>query len=100
MKAQQIWRSAGLVFILGSAGMAWYGANIPWREYSLNFFVIYWGGFMVLFVAAIYCALLDIRYITAQYAAAKREVFRETLGDEDFRRALREAHKKKQSNSD
>jgi hypothetical protein len=37
------------------------------------------------------CALLDLRYIRMRHAMAEREVFRQTLGDEAFRRALRAA---------
>jgi hypothetical protein len=42
----------------------------------------------------LYCVLRDLRYIRAEQAVMQREVFRETLGDEEFRRALREAHTK------
>ena len=48
-------------------------------------------GPLLSFVAAIWCALLDLRYIRVQMAVEERELYRQTLGDEAFRKALREA---------
>jgi hypothetical protein len=88
---QRVWRIAGAVAIAGSALMAWYGVRLPVLRESPVYFLIYWGIFLVLLLAAVYCALLDIRYIRAEYAVQQRQVFRETLGDEKFRRELRTA---------
>jgi len=52
-------------------------------------FSLYWIVFCVVFFLAIAMALLDLRYIRMEYAMAKREIFRETLGDEEFRRSLK-----------
>ena len=52
-----------------------------------------WGGFLRLLFVALYIVLLDVRYIRMQYHLGKREIFRKTLGSEEFRRALREAQR-------
>jgi len=101
MVTQPKWRKYGLMCIGGAALMAWGGVGWqPLRE-SVLFFFLYWGAFFCLFLAAVYIAILDIRYVRMEYAIAKRELFKDTLGDEKFRQALRqsvaeaEANKKK-----
>jgi len=89
---QARWRLAGTVCILLCGAMAFAGVSVDWvntwlRSDLRNFF-IYWAIFFFLFLAAIYLALLDFRYIRAQYAIARREVFQQTLGEEAFRKAL------------
>ena len=71
--------------------MAISGMRRDWADSTLNAFVIYWGIVVVLLVVAVYCALIDLRYVRAQYAVAKRDMFRETLGEESFRKDLRAA---------
>ena len=39
------------------------------------------------------CAVLDLRYIRAEYAIGKRQLYEDTLGDAEFRRALIEAQR-------
>ena len=46
---------------------------------------------LVLLLTAFYVVLLDIRYIRMQFKIGERELFRETVDNEQFRRALREA---------
>jgi hypothetical protein len=41
-----------------------------------------------------YVVLLDIRYIRLVYRLGQRDIFQHTLGSEEFRRALREAHER------
>ena len=57
------------------------------RESPLGF-CIYWGVFVILFLVSVGLAFWDMRYVRTQYAIEKREVFRQTLGDEEFRRCL------------
>ena len=85
---QRIWRTIGTVAIAGAALMAWYGASEVTRNVPKPFFIAYWAGFALLLVIALYMALLDLRYIRLQFLVGRREVFRSTVGDEDFRRAL------------
>jgi hypothetical protein len=48
----------------------------------------YWFVFFLVLGAALYCAMLDLRYIRMLYAVEKREIFGRTLGDKEFREAL------------
>lgn len=75
--------------------MAWYGANRPevWSASWVSFF-LYWGMFFLLLAASLYIVVLDIHFIRLQYVLAKRELYRQTLGDENFRRALIQAQRK------
>jgi hypothetical protein len=99
MLTQSTWRRAGAVTILACAAMAWYGVKWPALRQSLVFFVIYWGVFLLLLAVSLYIVVLDIRCIRMQYAVGKREVFRQTIGSEEFRRALREALEKARRNT-
>lgn len=54
----------------------------------------YWTLFLVLMLTALLAALLDLYYIRLQYRLGQREIFRNTLGSEDFRRALRALRQK------
>jgi len=74
--------------------MALYGVNLKAAEMSPWLFLAYWAVFLLLFLVMLYCVLLDLRFIRAERAIMERELFRETLGDEEFRRALREAQRK------
>ena len=97
MVKQQHWRIAGGIVILACTMMAIGGLRKDWAGSTLNAFITYWGIVVALLVAAVYCALVDLRYVRAQYAAAKREVFRETLGEESFRKDLRAAQQQNES---
>ena len=68
--------------------MAWYGASAGFFLDSLWFCVGYWALFAFLFVISIYFVALDLRYIRLQYTVEKRELFRQTIGNEEFRRDL------------
>jgi hypothetical protein len=74
--------------------MAYGGVRWTALRESLALFCAYWGFFLICLLVALYCAILDWRYIHVQYTIARRELFRETLGDEAFRRALNEAERK------
>ena len=70
--------------------MALYGARFSLGATRAELFV-YWGGFLLLLLIALYAALLDLRYIRLQYLLGQREIFQETLGSEEFRATLRKA---------
>ncbi len=73
--------------------MAWMGVQADFHRVSLWLAIAYWGGVFLLLAVAGFTVLLDIRYIRLQYALGRREVFRQTLGDEVFRRALIEGQR-------
>ena len=90
-KAQRYWRITGAVCILCAGSLAVIGARVDWPSVTLPLIIGYWAIFLAAFFSAIYCAIIDIKYISLQFSADQRDAFRETLGSEEFRRALREA---------
>ena len=100
MKVQRIWRVAGAVLIAAAGVMAFLGASIDWTGWPPWAFAVYWGVFLLCFVGTLYCVVVDLRHIAAEYAVMRREAFRETLGDETFRRALRGAQSKPEDSPD
>lgn len=94
MTIQNRWRIIGGVALGVSALMALVGVHWQWLRHSLMVLAVYWAVFFVFFAVAIFCAILDVRYIRMEYALGKKELFRETLGDEAFRKALRDAQVK------
>lgn len=86
---QSRWRIVGGVCIAVAGLMAWFGAASPSIRGSLVVFAVYWSVFAVVFMVAIAMVLLDLRYIRLQYQLGKREIFLDTLGDEEFRRVLK-----------
>jgi len=48
----------------------------------------YWGLFLLSLLVTFYMVLLDFRYIRLMYIQGEKELFEETLGSEEFRRAL------------
>lgn len=73
-----------------SAVMVLLGPGAPVARAHPLLFAGYWLVFSLLLVGALYCVLLDIRYIRLEYRLARRRLFHETLGSEDFRRTLQE----------
>jgi len=93
---QSKWRIAGACTLAGAGLMAWYGVHARLFSGPRLFLVLYWGAFVLLLAATFYTVLLDVRYIKLQYSLEKRELFRETLGDETFRKALIEGQKRQE----
>lgn len=95
---QRMWRIVGGIAILACVFMAWYGGENLSRNHSPMFLLIYWGIFMLLLLVAMYVVLLDIRYIRLQYTLGARDIFDNTLGSEEFRKAIREAQEEERRN--
>lgn len=85
---QTKWRTVCGVAVFLAAGMAWYGVESDSLRRSLATFAAYWGVFLVLLGIIFFIVLLDLRYIRLQYVIARRELYRQTFEDEEFRRAL------------
>ena len=88
---QKRWRFVGGVTIGLCGLMAWFGVDMAMLRESTIVFLIYWGVFALLFFVTLYIVALDLRYIRAQHAIAQRDLFCQTLGEQEFREALREA---------
>ncbi len=73
-----------------SAVMVLLGPGAPVARAHPLLFAGYWLVFSLFLVGALYCVLLDIRYIRLEYRLARRRLFHETLGSEDLRRAPKE----------
>lgn len=50
--------------------------------------VVYWGVFFLSLLVTMYMVLLDLRYIRLMYVREEKGLFEDTLGSEEFRRAL------------
>ncbi|MEA3365495.1 MAG: hypothetical protein U9Q79_07625 [Candidatus Hydrogenedentes bacterium] len=94
MTLQTKWRIAGGIAIAVSALLAYGGVHWDFPRQSLMHFALYWLVFLIFFVAALFLAIWDLRYIRAQYRSDERALFHQTLGDEDFRKRLREAERR------
>jgi len=79
-----------MVTIAACALLAYFGAANGFFLGAPVACVLYWGLFLILMVATFFIVWLDIRYIRLQYALDRRKVFRETIGNEEFRKALLE----------
>jgi hypothetical protein len=97
---QTRWRAVGAVTTACAAGMAWYGAASRFFVESLVQFILYWGVFLALLVISLFIVALDIRYTILQYRLSERELFHETLGDEQFRKTLIAAQQRDRKPSD
>lgn len=76
---QKIWRIAGVLCLAGCAFLVWLGPKVMTHGFSFLPIFLYWSVFLALLGAALYIALLDIRYIRLQYLLAERELFHETM---------------------
>jgi len=56
----------------------------------LSLFWLFW---LLLLLIALYCVLLDIRFLRLQFSLHERELYEETLGSEQFRKAIIEAQR-------
>ena len=97
MVTQKKWRMTGVILVLTCSAMAVMGPRWHALRESLLVMGVYWGIFLVLMIATIYIVLLDLRYIRMQYAILRREIFRQTLGSEEFQKALRKTRERKSS---
>lgn len=101
---QNGWRAVATACLIVSVLMFIAGASYsPLRLFlrdSLTLFALYWGFCVLIVCIAVYIAFIDMRYIRLQYVLGKREFFKETLGDEGFRKALKAAYEEKQQGDD
>ena len=80
--------------------MAWYGTRDGFNSQEARALFIYWGFFVLFFLTTLYMALLDIRYIFLEFKLGEREVFDDTIGNEAFRQAIRDAQQANQAPRD
>ncbi len=79
MVTQRSWRIAGLLFLGLALGMLIYPGPIIRLDASLLYVCLYWALFTFFILAALYVAMLDIRFIRLQYKMKERELFRDTF---------------------
>lgn len=91
MLTQRQWRIAGGICLGVCVLMVIIGPRLEILHSSHGAFLVFWAVFAVLFMTAVYCALLDFRYTRVYHAEQERDLYKDTLGDEAFRKALREA---------
>jgi len=88
------------VAITIAALMAWFGSQNLSAEVPVWRHLLYWGFFLAALVVAMYVVILDIRYIRLQYLVAQRDIYLDTVGSEEFRKALLAAQQEEQKNPD
>lgn len=100
MTIQTRWRLACSGFLACAGVLAWYGADRKFMTETPPVFIAYWGAFLFCVVMAIVLVFVDIRFVRLHYVLAKRELYRQTLGDEEFRKALLGGQKPKEAQRD
>lgn len=97
---QKGWRIAGIGFLAAAGVMAFFGGRIAGPGTGLQILALYWGGFLLCLLLALYMALLDIKHIRLQFRLEERELFEQTLASPEFRTALKEAEKRQTQRPD
>lgn len=87
--SQRTWRTIGLVALGVCCVLAWYGTKPGVTGLPLPGLAVYWGVFTLSLLVTFYMVLLDMRFIRLMYLREEKALFDETLGSEEFRRALR-----------
>ncbi len=95
---QKFWRRAALGCLTAAGVMAWYGGMMMDPKQHWLWLAGYWGVFLFLLLAALYAAVLDLRFIRLHYALGARDIYQETVGDPAFREALRKALEEERRN--
>jgi hypothetical protein len=89
--SQQTCRIIGAVCLVVAAGLAWFGGDFLRMKPGLGLLALYWGGFLFAMAGALYMVWLDLRFLRHVYVSEERDIFKATLGSEEFQRAIREA---------
>lgn len=95
--SQKAWRITGGGAIAVCAAMTVFSGWIIAPGVPPMVLLLYWGVWLALLLVALFCVLLDIRHIRAQFAVDQRSLFHETIGEESFRAALIQAQKEWQA---
>ena len=88
-----MWRIIGGAAITACAAMTLLSRSVMTPGVSPTFLMLYWGAWLALLLVAMYCVWIDLRYLRAQFLAEESHLFRETLAEESFRKALIEAQR-------
>lgn len=92
---QKHWRIAGGITLGLSIVMALIGVNWTTLKDSPGVFFFFWGSVFGLLGITLLIAFIDLRYVRLQFQAGQRDAFKSTLGDENFRVALKRAQEEK-----
>lgn len=95
-QAQKTWRITGGVAIAVCAAMTLFSGFVVKPGAPLPIIGLYWTISLLFFLVAIYCVLLDLRYIRAQFLTDERDLFNENFADDSFRAALVQAQREYQ----
>jgi hypothetical protein len=91
MISQRNWRMIGIVCLVLALLLIIGSPRVTRTSVAVATLVLYWGAFSILIIAALYIALLDIRYTRMQYKMHERELFQETFMTEEFKKAVQKA---------
>ena len=93
MKLQSKWRIVGCVLLACCIILAYGSTRFEFPRLSLLNFALYWSIFLICMILALLIAIWDIRYIRAEFRIQERKLFREVLGNKDFRDQIRESER-------
>ncbi len=94
--SQNTWRITGGAAISVCAAMTLFSGFIVKPGTPMPVLAVYWGVWVVLLLVAMYCVLLDLRYVRMEFLTEERDLFKETLAEESFRAALVQAQREYQ----
>lgn len=94
MKPQAKWRLAGGAFLLAGLLMVLLSGLVLRPGMGWLMLTAYWVIFVLLLMAALYIAMLDLRFTRLELKMREREIFHETFMSEEFRQALNDARNK------
>lgn len=95
---QGFWRKTGVICLIAAGIMAWYGGATLDRKQDWVWLLGYWGVFTAFLLTAMYAVLVDVRFIKLSYKMGARDIFQETIGDPEFRKALQAALEEERRN--
>jgi len=79
VKIQLVWRIAGVVCLVGCLLMVFMSGTILHPGMSRIMVAGYWFVFVLLMMAALYSALLDLRFTRMEFKMRERALFQETF---------------------
>jgi len=94
VKIQLVWRIAGVVCLVGCLLMVFMSGTILHPGMSRIMVAGYWFVFVLLMMAALYSALLDLRFTRMEFKMRERALFQETFMTDEFRKVVEDAKKK------
>lgn len=79
MNARTTWRLAGVLCLAGAFLLVLFSETLLTREMNPRLIMIFWGSLLCLLGAAVYIAMLDMRFNRLMYKKQERDLFLQTF---------------------